>query len=183
MACATSPTRYKHSRRFFQFEQVDKYYQARRILRRARLPKVLRKTYREYENTLKPQVAKVLRYFPEKKHKLGWSGKSVFDRAKAVKHGLHYENLYWVFCAFKHTQPMVAGSIVQEKDQNIDLVYSPSPRGVCDAAEYSTSYFLDLCQEFQGKHGLGKDSEIKTLSEELQDALQRFRNAHPDLFR
>lgn len=180
--CYIGKAPYKHSRRYLQFELVDKYYQARRILKRRRLPKGWRKTYRGYEDTLKPQVAKVLRYFPKEKHKSGWSGKSLFARAMAVKHGLYYESLYWVFCAYKHTQPMVAGGIIQETDQNIDLIYSPSLRGVGDAAEYSTSYFLDLCQEFQGKHGLGKDSEIKTLSEELHDALQRVRNAHPGLF-
>jgi hypothetical protein len=181
--CYIGKAPYRRAKRYSDFEQVEKYFQARRILKRRRLPRGWRKMYREYEAALEPQVKQLLKYFPEKKHKAGWSGKSIAERAKEVKQGLHYENLYWIFCAHKHTQPMIAASLVLEDGGDIDLVYSPSPKGVLEAAEYSTAYFLDLSREFQLKHGLGKDSEIRTLSDELEKTVEKVRNVHPDLCR
>ena len=69
-------------KRYIQFEQVEKYYSAQKILRRKRLPKGLRKTYRGYEKDLKPQVAGILKYFA--KPSFGWSQRSLYDRARAV---------------------------------------------------------------------------------------------------
>lgn len=175
--CYIGKAPYKRSRRYLEFEQVDKYYKACRILQHRRLPKGWRKQYRDYKADLWPQVRNTLKHFSDRKRKFGWSGRSLAERARAIQQGFHYEQLYWVFCGYKHTLPFVAGGLVRKRGQHIDLVYMPSPQGVGDAAEYSTAYFLDLCQEFQRRHGLGKGSEIKTLSDELESAVAKVRRA------
>ncbi len=46
----------RRARRYCQYEQVEPYYQARRVLAEKRLPKGRRKAYRRYERDLSSQV-------------------------------------------------------------------------------------------------------------------------------
>jgi hypothetical protein len=50
--------------RYTQFEQVEKLYQAEKVLAHKRLPKGMRKRYRSYQKNLKPQVAGLAAYSP-----------------------------------------------------------------------------------------------------------------------
>src|SRR5207247_746021 len=60
------------SRRYVRFEEVDKYYQAQKILQRKRLPKGTRKRYHGYLKFVTPFATKYLKLFPKQRD--GWSG-------------------------------------------------------------------------------------------------------------
>jgi hypothetical protein len=59
------------SRRYIQYEQVEKLVQARKVQRKKRLPLGRRKAYRKYERTLLAGTSKLITHFPNP-HK-GWS--------------------------------------------------------------------------------------------------------------
>ena len=171
----------RRSRRFCQFETVEKFFQAKRVLSQKRLPKGRRKKYTQYLNDLHPQVKGALKYFNDPRK--GWSQKSLFQRAKAVKAGLAYQELYWVFCAHKHTLPMVASGLTENRSNGYFLqTYGPDTKGVCDAAEQSTRLFLQICLAVEMEFKLSfRDAIVKETSK-LQSTVAALRKAHPDLF-
>jgi hypothetical protein len=169
----------RRSRRYMQYEQVEKYYQAQKILSRKRLPKGWRKQYQGYECSLKPQVKALLRHFPSKSK--GWSQKSLSYRARQVKAGLEYDSLYWIFCGYKHTLPMVASGLVLEHEDGVDLVYGASMKGVYHAARHSTEYFLKLCDLFGYVYNLGIKSDVKTIFDKLTKVADNILQTHPNL--
>jgi hypothetical protein len=171
----------RRARRYRQYEQVEPYYQARRVLAEKRLPKGRRKTYRRYERDLLGQVRHLLRYFPSPKN--GWSGKSLFDRAKSVKAGLAYRELYWVFCAHKHTLPMAAtGLVVTTPSNELSLTTGPDMKGVCHAAEQSTKMFLSICLILDDLFRLSLRSEIENCSTKLREAVAAVKKSHPSIY-
>lgn len=171
----------RRSRRFCQFEPVEKFIQAKKVLSQKRLPKGRRKRYRQYLDDLHPEVSGVLKYF--KNPQKGWSQKSLFQRANAVKAGLLYQELYWVFCAHKHTLPMVASGLVANLSDGYFLQsYGPDTKGVCDAAEQSTKLFLQICLAVEMEFKLSfRDAIVQNISR-LQSSVTALRRTHPDLF-
>lgn len=167
------------SRRYMQYEQVEKYHKAQSVLRRKGLPKGRRKKYMEYDKALRPQVAGILRHFP--KPQLGWAQKSVRQRAEEVKAGLDYDETYWVYCGHKHTLPMVAQSLVIRHNTGVDLVHGPNIRGVYYAAWHSTDLFLRVCEEFVKVHRFAMSSEVQALTTRLDDAAKQVGRNHPEL--
>lgn len=171
----------RRSRRFCQFETVEKFFQAQRVLSQKRLPKGRRKKYTQYLNNLRPQVNGILKYFKDARK--GWSQKSLFQRAQAVKAGLTYQELYWVFCAHKHTLPMVASGLVANLSNGYLLqTYGPDTKGVCDAAEQSTLLFLQICRAVDMEFNLSFRNAIVMSTSRLQSTVAALRKAHPDLF-
>jgi hypothetical protein len=168
------------SRRYVRFEQVDKYYQAQKILRRRRLPKGTRKRYKGYLKFLAPEATKYLRMFPTARN--GWSGKRLRERAQAVKMDLEYDELYYLFCGTKHTLPMGAASFVFERDAYLDVVRGPNIKGVYLAALHSTVYLLRLCDLFQDAYGLSAEAkEIGPLMKSLIEASNEVQRQYPEL--
>jgi len=171
----------RRSRRFCQFETVEKYLQAKKVLSQKRLPKGRRKKYTQYLNDLHPQVKGILKYFKDARK--GWSQKSLFQRAQAVKAGLVYQELYWVFCAHKHTLPMVASGLVANLSNGYFLqTYGPDTKGVCDAAEQSTRLFLQICLAVDMEFNLSFRDAVTQSSTKLQSTVEDLRKAQPDLF-
>jgi len=128
--------------RYIQFEQVEKLYQAEKILAHRRLPRGTRRRYKGYEKILRPQVAQVLQYFPRRAQ--GWAQLSLKQRAKAVGMELEYEELYWIFCGHKHTLPASAQAFVIEEGMDIDVSVGPNVRGVFNALLHTLRYGLNI---------------------------------------
>jgi hypothetical protein len=160
-------------RRYTQFEQVEKFYQAEKVLAHKRLRKALRERYRGYHNHLKPQVASLLRYFP-KKH-LGWAQLSQKQRAKAVGMDVEYEELYWIFCGYKHTLPAAAHGLVIEDGQSVDVLVGPSAAGVFDALAFGLRYTLHLFGLAAKIHGLHIEAEIDGIAAAYINACEQVR--------
>lgn len=171
----------RRSRRFCQFETVEKYFQAKKVLSQKRLPKGRRKKYAEYLKDLQPQVKGVLKYFKDEYK--GWSQKSLFKRAQTVKAGLVYQELYWIFCAHKHTLPMVASGLVANLSSGYVLqTYGPDTKSVCDAAEQSTRLFLQICLAVEMEFKLSFRDAITQCIAKLESTVAALRKAQPDLF-
>jgi Family of unknown function (DUF5677) len=166
----------RRSTRFIQYEGVEKYYHLQKILGKKRLPKGVRKMYRAHERKVAPRVAKLLRHFPNKTK--GWSQKSIFERANAVRAQLEYHELYWTFCLHKHTVPAVAGAIASGE---AELVYGPNIKGVYEAAWYSALCFVKLCDTYQRALSLGLDSRVKSLLASVSAARDLVFAGHPSL--
>lgn len=166
--CFIAKTKKKWADKYLEFEQVEKYYRACQVLGHKRLPHGWRNQYTQYRKELHPQVKRLLGSYPNKSS--GWSQKSLKQRAKAVNHKLEYLIHYWVFCAHKHTLPMVAGGLVLKSRTGIDLVYSPNVKGVCSAAFYSGQYFLEICEEFQNSFDIDFTDQIELLRSEIRKA-------------
>ena len=153
----TAPRR---ARRYCQFENVEKYYQACKVLRQKRLPEGRRRIYRQYERDLLSEVKPLLRYFPNRSR--GWSQKTLAERARAIKAGLPYQELYWIFCAHKHTLPMVAtGLAIETTGGNLSLTTGPDMKSVCHAAEQSTTLLLKICLVIDKVFGLSARTEVE----------------------
>jgi hypothetical protein len=169
------------ARRYFQFENVDKYFQARKILAYKRLPKGRRKIYRRYESNLLPIVRPLLKHFPDSKG--GWAQKSLYQRAKAVKAGLVYQELYWIFCAHKHTFPMSAiGTTISNTTGESRVITEPHIKGVCDAVEQSGTLLLQVCMVVDQVFGCVLRSEIDKSLFALQDSATTLRQHNLRLF-
>lgn len=171
----------RRSRRFCQFETVEKYFQAKKVLSQKRLPKGRRKKYLKYLKDLYPQVKGALKYFKDEYK--GWSQKSLFKRAQAVKAGLVYQELYWIFCAHKHTLPMVASGLVANLSSGYVLqTYGPDTKSVCDATEQSTMLFLQICLAVEMEFKLSFRDAITQVMARLESTVVALRKAQPDLF-
>jgi len=170
----------RRATRYFQFENVEKYFQAQKILSYPRLPGGRRKIYRRYESDLLPQVRRLLRYFP--KRAKGWSQKSIYERAKEVKAGLAYQELYWIFCAHKHTLPMSAVATTEITVSGDTLaITGPHIKGVCDSVEQSASMLLQICTIVDRVFVLSLRSQIETCLVDLSNAVSTVRRDHPML--
>jgi hypothetical protein len=171
----------RRATRYFQFENVEKYFQAQKILSYARLPKGRRNIYRRYESDLLPQVCPLLKYFPKKTR--GWSQKSIYERAKEIKAGLAYQELYWIFCAHKHTLPMSAIATTEITATGDALaITGPHIKGICDSIEQSASMLLQICMTVDRVFTLSLRSQIETCLVDLSNAVAAVRRAHPILF-
>ncbi|MGC2111247.1 MAG: DUF5677 domain-containing protein [Candidatus Korobacteraceae bacterium] len=171
----------RRSRRYAEFEQVGKYYQALKVLGQRRLPKGRRKIYKNYASALFPQVKHLLAHYPNKS--LGWSQKSLFDRARSVKAALAYQELYWVFCAHKHTLPMAAAGLAIPPEGYLNFTTGPDIKGVCDALEQSTKLFLSICLMIDGAFDLSLRPKIDSCLSELSRVIAAVRKQHPSMFR
>jgi Family of unknown function (DUF5677) len=174
--------RVRRSRRYMQYEQVEKLIQAQKVLRKKRLPKGRRKKYREYERKLLADTAKLVKYFPNP-HK-GWSQKSLFDRAKAVRGEVAYYERYWIYCAHKHTLPMAAmGLTITSASGRPNLTVGPDIKEVYHAALSSTQEFLRFCLVFDHDFALGLASDIRTIQVELARVAEKVAQEHPELLK
>ena len=172
-------TKRKWADRYFHYEQVEKYYRALRVLREKRLPRGMRKQYARYKSELQPQVEPYLKHFPRKNS--GWSQRTLENRAISVGLYWDYLTLYWVFCAHKHTLPMVAGSLLMPTPTGIDLIYAPNVKGVYPALVHSNEYFLSTCAQFDKPFQLGKNQEIVALRAEHDKAAEEVKLRHPEV--
>ena len=169
----------RRPRRYVAFEQVDKFLQLKKVLGRKRLPKGMRKQFQTYLKRIGPQAQAHLKYFP--KSNRGWAQRSLYERAAAVKMDLDYCNDYWVFCGVKHTLPAGAASFVFHNDQDMDVVFGPSMRGVYHATRYSTDYFLKLCLLFGKAYSFQIDHEILQVARCLGEAAVGSHKDHPEV--
>lgn len=168
------------ARRYVQYEQVDKYYQAQKILGQKRLPKGIRRRYRGYLKHLLPQVSKLLKLFPNKR--LGWAGKNLRERAKAVKLQLDYDELYHVLCGLKHTLPAGAvGYVFETESGAVDVLQGPNIKGVFFAAVHSTKFFLRIAALFHLAFRLKSEAQLKSLSKALVETAENVHKSHPEL--
>ncbi len=176
----------RRARRFMQFENVQKYFQACKVLKRKRLPKGRRRQYERYRDALLPEVRPLLKFFETAKGKptaQGWSLKSVSDRAEAVKAGLAYQELYWVFCAHKHTTPMVAVGLIPNATPDLPIpTNGPDMAGVCHATEQSIELFLKICLVIEKEFNLSLLVEIERCFGDLQSAVRAVRKQNPRFF-
>lgn len=169
----------RRSRRYIEFEQVDKYYQAKKVLAYRRLPKGTRKRYQGYLESLTPQVTKLLSNFTRQRD--NWSRKSLRDRAKAVKLGLEYDEFYYIFCGLKHTLPMGAAGYTFHHEDRVDVIYGPNIKGVYFAALHSTDYICRLGFVFQDAYSLSKKAQLRSLADRLGAAASAVQTTHPEL--
>jgi hypothetical protein len=150
-------------------------HQACKILARKRLPRGRRKTYLTYKHGLYPQVKSLLAFFPDKNK--GWSQKALFQRAREVKADVTYQELYWIFCAHKHTLPMAAsGLTITRPSGRPDVTIGPHIKGVYHAAFQPSDLFLKLCNVFQhtlGRALLPKIQKCSDVFREAPDPLQQ----------
>jgi hypothetical protein len=167
------------SRRFIQFEDVEKYYYLQKILSHKRLPKGRRKTFRAFQAKVTPRVTGLLKYFAGNGWG-GWSQKSIRQRAKSAgaAAALEYDELYWVFCGHKHTGPATVGTLIVE---GAELVFGPNIKGVYEAAWHSTFYFLKLCDVYQHSLNLGLTAQVNAALQKVSTAREAVYNDYPDL--
>jgi hypothetical protein len=166
-------------KRYIQCEPVEKYLGATKILKVKRLPKGWRKQYTRHKKKLWPDVCHVLRFF--KNSSLGWSQKSLRDRAKAARADLEYLTLYWLFCGHKHTLPMAAAGFVFENDDGIDVILGPNISGVYLAEINATSLFVKMLLTFDSVFSLRMNAEIDTVFRSFQRAHEQVARDYPDL--
>ena len=151
---------------FLRFEQVEKYYLARRILRISELPPDVRKQYKSYEENLEPQVRDLLEAYPNETG--GWSQQSIRSRAKTVGLELDYLRFYGILCAHKHTGPSAAGQLLTVQGGYTDVIWGPNVVGVYDALVHSTGRFLELCDSFCEVFELECAVELSSLHDKLK---------------
>ena len=132
---------------YIAFEQVDKYYQARKVLRHTDLTEEERKTHEAHLNSLTPQVEKHLGMFPTQSCWWKSSGKSskrarvtLRDRAEAVGLDKRYDTLYYIFCSHKHTRASAAAGFMYRHGEGVDVILGPNVKGVYNAAQHSTMF-------------------------------------------
>ncbi|MBK5295470.1 MAG: hypothetical protein JJE04_27805 [Acidobacteriia bacterium] len=181
----------RRAQRYLRYEQIDKYYQALKVLRRKRLPKGTRGQYKGHLSALAPQVKQLLKTFREQscwvkvtrrqagrvtRRKMG-----LRDRAEAVKLGVEYDTQYYMLCGFKHTGAAAAFGFMFEHDQGVDVIVGPNVKGVFDAIVHSTRYFLEICGVYQDIHGLGVEAEVNALKQRLIETSDQVVAAHTDL--
>jgi hypothetical protein len=139
--------------RYMQYEQVEKYFQTQKVLKKKRLPRGRRKAYLKYARKLDRETVLLRKYFPNP-HK-GWSQKSLFDRAKSVKAEIAYYERYWIYCGHKHTLPMGALAwIVAPASGGITLRWYPDIKGVYHACLDSAELFVQLSTTFVSLLGI-----------------------------
>ena len=172
---------------YLAFEQVDKYYQIRKVLRREDLSAEKRMSYQSFLDDFTPKVQGELANFPKQScwFRAGRDGTMVpvklRDRAEDVGLGLHYDELYYHLCGHKHTSPGAAAGFMLRHDEGADIIVGPNVKGVHPALLHSAEYFIDICHALQEALGLGMTEEITTLNCRLVAAAERVRGAHPDL--
>ena len=168
--------------RYEQFEQVEKFYRARKILKKKRLPRGVRERYVGYLRSLAPQVAKLLKYFPDDSK--GWSQKSLFHRAKAlgVRAEVDYNEKYWIYCGHKHTFPMpVSGWVIDLPGGSVDLPYGPDAKGAFSALKESAELFLQLCFITEDVFSPSLKTEIEGVQAKISAAAEAVRQKYPGL--
>jgi Family of unknown function (DUF5677) len=170
----------RRSLRFMQYEQVEKYYQVRKVLRRKRLPRGRRRAYRNLEARLGIETAKIQKYFPSRAN--GWSQKSLFERAKLIGAEIRYYEEYWIYCGHKHTLPMASIAWISTPiDGPVELPWYPDIKGVCAASIESTRLFLELSTAFVRLLGISNASELEKLGRELDEEIRIISTDRPEL--
>jgi hypothetical protein len=153
-------------------------HQACKILARKRLPRGRRKTYLTYKHGLYPQVKSLLAFFPDKNK--GWSQKSLFQRAREVKADVTYQELYWIFCAHKHTLPMAAsGLTITRPSGRPDVTIGPHIKGVYRVSTFRS--FPEALQRFSAHTWQGTPSQNPEVLGRLQRSARSVAAVHPDI--
>jgi hypothetical protein len=168
--------------RYMQYEQVEKFWKAERLLSRKRLPRGRRNAYRKHHQTLAPQTAKLLKYFPNKGK--GWSQKSLFERAKAlgVAAEVDYNEKYWIYCGHKHTLPMSAsGWTIELPEGGIDLTQGPDAKEVFNGMSESATLFWQLCVAIDDAFALSLKPRIEEIWKKFKDATEAVVQKYPEL--
>lgn len=167
------------SRMYVQYEFVEKYLQAKKLLRHNSLEDELRKYFRERMVELEPRASGLLAQYPNPSK--GWAQRTIRERATEIGKELEYDLFYWIFCTQKHTQPAGITAFVVGDESGTDVVRGPSMKGVAHAAFWSSMYFLRLCAAFEPVYGLHIKERISQLSQELVAASEETRKAHPEI--
>lgn len=168
------------SRRYIQYEQVEKLLQAQKVLRKKRLPRGRRKAYRAWERKLQADAAPFLKYFPNVYK--GWSQKSLLDRARALGGEIAYYERYWIYCGHKHTLPMAAvGVTTTLPSGNPIITVGPHIKEVYNAVQSSTEEFLRLCRVFDHDRNLGLSGGIEKLQTDVHRISETVASKHPEL--
>jgi hypothetical protein len=171
----------ERSLQFMTYEQVEKYRQCEKLLRRS-LPEDARQDWQLRREALFPQVESVLEHFAAKRYeKCGWCGETLRKRSIAVEMDLEYDTFYYIFCGFKHTLPGALSGFMLAHPDGVDAIVGPNIKGVFHAALHSTRYMLRLMDAFQSAFVLGIDAELGPATEALVDAAALVHEAHPDL--
>lgn len=167
------------SRIFLQYESVEKYHQAKKILNHPDLDAKQRVYFQDQVKKLDPLVSGLLSQYVNAS--LGWSQKTLKARAGEVNLGLAYDLLYWIFCTQKHTQPGGATGFVIATRTGFDVVSGPSVRGVGLAVFHSTQSFLLLCSAFEQIYSLDFQAARAQIFSELLSSFNTLESEHPGI--
>jgi len=168
--------------RYVQYEQVEKFLQAEKVLSMKRLPRGRRKRYRAYQRTLAPQTARLLKYFPNRRG--GWAQKPLFQRAKALGMvaEVDYNEKYWIYCGHKHTLPMaVSGWTIELPDGRIDMTHGPDSKEVLNGMSESVTRFLQICLVVDDALALRLRPRIEKISKRFKSAIESVAKKYPEL--
>ena len=132
-----------------------------------------------YLSNIEPQARKLLRYYPSTRS--GWAQKSIRERAKAIGLLFEYNDLYWVFCLYKHSLPMAVPGFFVTGEEGPETAAGPSIKGIFHAAYHSTDYLLKLFLLFTWAYSMNKENEIKNPAKALGEAAAQVYQKHPDL--
>jgi hypothetical protein len=171
----------RRPRRFLQYEQVAKFQQTEKMLRKKRLPRGRRAVYRSHQRSLAPQTVKLLKYFTRGQ---GWSRKSLSERAKAlgVKAEADYNEHYWIYCGHKHTLPMaVSGWTVEAAGGKTDLTHGPDAKEVFNGVRESVGRFIQLSLIVDDSCKLSLRPHIDKLSGSFMQAATSVAQKYPEL--
>jgi hypothetical protein len=165
--------------RYMQFEQVGKYYQLQKGLRQKRLPKGQRQDLKRHLTAIEPQARKLLKYYPNAQS--GWAQKSIRDRAPTIGLAFEYDNLYWVFCGYKHSLPMAVSGFFVLEEGAPETAAGPNVKGIFHASVHSTDYLMRLFLLFSRTYSVNKENEVGDLARELVEAAAGVYQKYPDL--
>jgi len=154
--------------RYIQFEQVEKVYQAEKILAHKRLPRGMRSRYRSYLAGLRAQAGALTRHFP--KRGLGWAQLTTKQRAKSAGMEIEYEELYWIFCGYKHTLPAAAHGLMVDDEPQRDVAVGPNAGGVFEALVHALRYGLQVFASASEAHGLNLEAEVDRIGRAFMTA-------------
>ena len=165
--------------RYMQFEQVGKYYQLLKGLKQKRLPKGEREDLKRHLTSIEPQARKLLKHYPSAQ--AGWAQKSIRERARAIGLLFEYDNLYWVFCGYKHSLPMAVSGFFVIEEGAPQTAAGPNVKGIFHASLHSTDYLMRLFRLFTRAYSVNKENEIGGLAKELVGAAAEVYQKYPDL--
>jgi len=167
---------------YVDFEQVDKYCAAVKVLGHKRLPRGQRSFYDKQRRDLQAQAQPVLASSHQNRcPRNGWSGKGLRQRAEQVSKSLaaEYDMLYHSLCSYKHTTPAGAHAFVLTHAGGADVIAGPHINGVYSAALVAAELFLRLCIAVQRSFGL-RAEDVRTYWEKLQTVARAVKSSHPE---
>jgi hypothetical protein len=93
---------------------------------------------------------------------------------------IEYEELYWIFCGYKHTLPAAARGFVVGGGPEIDVAVGPSAAGVFDALMHALRYTLRIFALTCEIHNLNFGGDIDRIARAMMMASDRIMQAAPE---